>query len=129
MAKRILETIDSVGAGTQQALVQYTVGETDPQVEKLRLYHSLDLPITLFASLFGYMKFFDPTLTEEHPNNFYMEREWRVFGQVRFCLSDVVRIFLPPEYVGRFREAVPGYAGPIVELAQLEETMKGKMAP
>jgi hypothetical protein len=119
MARRILETVENVGVGTQQELDRYTVGEDDAQQQRLRMYRALDLPITLFAYLFGYMKFFDPSLSKEHPDNFYMEREWRVLGQVSFRLSDIARIFVPPEYALRFREALPEYGGPLIELPTL----------
>lgn len=116
MATRILEMIDSVGIATQEHLDHHEVGQTNPQSQKLSVYRAIDLPITLFAYLFGYMKFFDPALPEDHPDNFYMEREWRVLGQVSFGLSDIARVFLPPEYVRSFRQALPEYAGAIVEL-------------
>jgi hypothetical protein len=117
MATRILETIEHVGAVTQGALEKYERGQTDPQAARLSMYRSIDLPIMLFSYLFGYMKFFDPDLPEAHPDNFYMEREWRVLGLVRFELSNIARVFLPPEYVSRLREAVSEYTGPIVELS------------
>ncbi|HXA17974.1 MAG TPA: abortive infection system antitoxin AbiGi family protein [Thermoanaerobaculia bacterium] len=116
MALRILEAIESVGADTQHQLHQYKRGVTDPQVPRLSMYRSLDLPITLFAYLFGYMKFFDPELPGEHPDNFYMEREWRVLGQVSFGMSDIARVFVPPEYVSRLKETVTEYTGSILGL-------------
>lgn len=118
MALRLLETIDSVGAVTQDQLDLYERGVADPKVHRLSMYRSLDLPITLIAYLFGYMKFFDPELPEDHADNFYMEREWRVLGQVSFGMSDIARVFVPPEYVNRLKDVVPEYVGSILALPE-----------
>lgn len=48
---------------------------------------------------------------DDDPNNFYMEREWRVLGRVEFALSDVVRITLPRRFASRFRSDFPDYQG------------------
>ena len=57
------------------------------------------------------LKFFDPTKDEDHEENFYMEREWRVLGTVAFSLEEVARIILPPSFAKRFRTDVPEYWG------------------
>lgn len=116
MASRLLELVDKSGAEAQQHLDAYQVDSSDKQAAKLSMYRALDLPMTMFAYLFGYMKFFDPTLADAHPDNFYMEREWRVLGEVRFGLPDVARILLPPEYVDRFKNDLPEYAAPVLQL-------------
>jgi hypothetical protein len=60
-----------------------------------------------------FIKIFDDTLPDEDPDNFYMEREWRVAGGVAFSLEDVQRIILPRAYAERLRRDVPGYFGQI----------------
>ena len=62
-------------------------------------------------SLFPYMKFFDCELPEDHLDNYYMEREWRVVGSVRFKLDDVERILIPREFARRLRIDLPDYTG------------------
>ncbi len=115
-ASRILELIGTAGGNTQGQLDAHIPGESNAQQQKLNLYRTLDLPVTLFAYLFGYMKFFDPSLSEDHPDNYYMEREWRVLSQVSFAISDVVRIFLPPDHVQRLQKELPEYHGEVVTL-------------
>jgi hypothetical protein len=61
--------------------------------------------------LLAYMKFFDGKTTDEDPENFYMEREWRIYGNLEFDIADVYRVFLPREYASRFRADFPGYLG------------------
>jgi hypothetical protein len=66
--------------------------------------------------IFSYMKFFDPTLADDHPDNYYFEREWRTIGNVQFSLEEVVRVCFPGEYSRRFRVEVPNYFGQIAFL-------------
>jgi hypothetical protein len=63
--------------------------------------------------VFGFIKVFDDAVAEDNPNNFYMEREWRVLGNMRFEVSDVYRVILPESYAGRLREDLPDYQGQI----------------
>ena len=67
----------------------------------LHVQHLLDFHV------FSFMKFFDPSTDIEGGNNFYMEREWRVYGNVDFQLSDVLRITVPKTYAGRLRMDFP----------------------
>jgi hypothetical protein len=59
--------------------------------------------------VYSFMKFFDETKADDDPDNFYMEREWRVLGNVQFTLEDVSRLLLPEEFAKRFREDVPDF--------------------
>ena len=61
-----------------------------------------------------YFKFFDHTLPDEHHDNYYFEREWRVVGNVEFAFSDIKKVLLPEEYETRFRNDFPDYKGPVI---------------
>ena len=61
--------------------------------------------------LFPLMKFFDAELADEHPENYYMEREWRVVGPVRFRVQDIERLLLPRAFSTRLRTDVPSFSG------------------
>lgn len=61
--------------------------------------------------MFSYIEEVDDTAADEDPTNVYMEREWRVLGNINFALSDVRRVFLPEEFAERFRFDLPEYAG------------------
>jgi len=54
---------------------------------------------------------FDSAKDDDNEANYYMEREWRVIGDVRFDLEDVWRIIIPKLYAKRLRNDVPSYAG------------------
>ncbi len=88
----------------------YTSGGDLEQLEELRVRDS-HVRRFLMHQVFVYMKFFDETLSEENPENYYMEREWRVNGNIQFALSDVMRVILPEPYSKRFRTDVPGFYG------------------
>jgi len=42
--------------------------------------------------VYGAREVFDASLPEDDPNNFYMEREWRLLRRLAFTSADVARI-------------------------------------
>ena len=63
----------------------------------------------LASHVFAYMVSFDETNRDDYPHNYYMEREWRVLGNVQFSLEDVFIVILLEEFLRRFRADVPDY--------------------
>jgi hypothetical protein len=61
--------------------------------------------------IFSFIKYFDVSSADEDEANVYMEREWRVLGDINFGLSDVHRVFMPKRYAKRFRADLPDYVG------------------
>jgi len=64
------------------------------------------------------MKFFDPSLAEDDPDNYYMEREWRSVRSVRFPHSAIARIYLAPGFGRRFVDASTELSDVVRELGQ-----------
>jgi hypothetical protein len=60
-------------------------------------------------SMFGHVKCFDASLSEDDPRNYYMEREWRVTGRVEFALEDLARVIVPTDYGPRLTERFPTF--------------------
>jgi hypothetical protein len=58
-----------------------------------------------------FIKYFDASAPDEAEANVYMEREWRVIGDVKFALEDVHRVFMPERYAERFRADLIDYKG------------------
>lgn len=83
-----------------------STSDVDKVVQKLRT--SLMYQTALEAIIFGYLKFFDPALPPEDIRNYYMEREWRVAGKVRFKPADLRRVYVSPEFIDRGRAELPG---------------------
>lgn len=67
----------------------------------------------LVYHFFNFVKFYDEGLPADHRENFYMEREWRIFGNLTFDLENVRRVVFPREYARRFRADLPDYYGEI----------------
>jgi hypothetical protein len=63
--------------------------------------------------VFGFLKFFSSALPEDDPANYYMEREWRVLGNIRFLLGEVTRVIIPEAFATRLRIDVPEYDGQV----------------
>lgn len=57
--------------------------------------------------IFSYLKCFDPMLSEADIDNFYMEREWRVFGPVAFELQDVAHVIVPNAFREQVAKEIP----------------------
>lgn len=75
--------------------------------------HFGNLLLFLEVYVFGFLKYVDNIDTDESIKNFYMEREWRVMGDVKFELDDVYRVFSPSSYARRFREDLTRYIGQV----------------
>ena len=69
--------------------------------------------INTHRHIFCFMKPWNAYKGDEHDKNYYMEREWRLFGDLNFQFDNISRICLPPSYARRFREDFPNYYGQI----------------
>ncbi|MDD5435724.1 MAG: abortive infection system antitoxin AbiGi family protein [Nitrospira sp.] len=67
----------------------------------------------LYFHIFSFLKFFNHNLSDEHEENFYFEREWRVMGSIQFKVEDVRRILIPERYSRQFRDDCPNYYGQV----------------
>jgi len=73
-----------------------------------------DLLGFLVFHFFSLCKFYDAALATDDPANYYMEREWRVFGRLDFDLQEVSRVIFPERFAKRFRDDLPDYFGEII---------------
>lgn len=79
----------------------------NPNEEMRKALVHLDYFLSFYV--FGFYKFYDNTLPDDHSDNYYMEREWRVIGNVKFTQLDIQRIIIPKEYSKKLREDLPEY--------------------
>jgi hypothetical protein len=49
----------------------------------------------LLIRVFALVKAFRGDSADDHPDNYYMEREWRRYGDLEFTLDDVCRVIFP----------------------------------
>ncbi len=83
-----------------------------PQISRA-LTELLSLEQFLNFQVFSFLKCFDDKKPDDDPDNFYMEREWRLLGNLDFQLDDVHRVILPQSYARRLRQDVPEYVGQV----------------
>ena len=70
-------------------------------VKKIDLFHFFGFEI------FGYIKFFNHSLPDDHPKNYYFEREWRIIGNLEFNFENIISIYLPDIYLDKFKIDYP----------------------
>ena len=70
----------------------------------------------LEMELLAYIKPFNADLPDDHPDNFYMEREWRLLGQWPFDIADIVHVHLAPAFRSAVEAEFPTLADRIVEI-------------
>ncbi len=79
--------------------------------ESLRL---MKLHFFFGFKIFSYIKFFDHSLNDEHKDNYYFEREWRVIGNIQFSIENIKTVFLPEKYSKKFRSDLPDYFSQLI---------------
>ncbi|RDW15395.1 abortive infection system antitoxin AbiGi family protein [Oceanobacillus chungangensis] len=67
----------------------------------------------LIKHVFSYLKPFDASKTDADKENYYLEREWRIVGDVQFTITDIARILIPEKYGKQLRTALPEYYGQV----------------
>ena len=60
-----------------------------------------------------------PLVSEDDPSNYYMEREWRMYGNLEFEPEWVRTIVVGSGYADKVRVAFPQYADRIYEMPAL----------
>lgn len=76
--------------------------------------HSLDEVFKMH--ILAFIKPFNLSLPMDHIDNYYMEREWRKFGNVMFKNEEVKKVVLASGYKERFIEKFPEFSDRIVEI-------------
>lgn len=74
---------------------------------------------TLELHVLAFVKPFDSSLPEAHPENYYMEREWRKYGNLKFTPRDVVNVIVDERFLDRFIRDQPGYADKVISAAEV----------
>jgi hypothetical protein len=96
-----LQDIEAVFRGLQKALERTPdvvktrsmtqVPETDAELLRAMKY-------VFELELLSFIKAFHADLADDDPNNYYMEREWRKFGNLLFELKDVADVCVAERY-------------------------------
>jgi len=70
----------------------------------------------LLKDFLAFLKPFNSELPINHKHNFYMEREWRKHGNMKFKPEDVTRIIVAKGFANRISNDFPEYSCPILEI-------------
>ena len=73
-----------------------------------RLLSALDN--VLLQNFLAFIKPFDADLPDDHLENYYLEREWRKFGNLIFKPKDVSRVVVACGFEHRLQADAPAYA-------------------
>ena len=79
--------------------------------EAISAIHSM-----LLKDFLAFIKPFNSELPHDHPNNYYMEREWRKYGNMRFEASQVSRILVARGYKSQTISDFPAYEDRVFEI-------------
>jgi hypothetical protein len=99
------EVLDELIRDLNRMLLSMAAPDSPESTEGRRLFGLLGHQVLSF------IRGFDSRLSADDSKNYYMEREWRVVGNVNFNLDDVSRIIIPKSYAERLRQDIPGYRG------------------
>ena len=70
----------------------------------------------LLKDFLAFIKPFNSELPHNHPNNFYMEREWRKYGNMKFETAQVSRVVVAKGYKEQAAKDFPAYEDRIFEI-------------
>jgi hypothetical protein len=113
----MLNDLEQVYRGFQEQVIEpiskpiwsSTMGEKPNSSEDACL--SIDSILT--KEFLSYLKPFDAELPDEHPDNFYLEREWRKFGNLPFQVTEIQNVLVAKEYAQKLESERPVYSDKI----------------
>lgn len=81
---------------------------TDPSNEMNALHNACNVAMDSDASIRQVMDFVEPvrSMQSQRPNDWRWEREWRVLGDLHFCMTDVAAVITDNEGVHGFLQDV-----------------------
>jgi hypothetical protein len=69
----------------------------------------LAIDSVLLQNFLAFIKPFDADLPDDHPENYYLEREWRKLGNLVFQPEDVSRVVVARGFESRLQADAPAY--------------------
>lgn len=70
----------------------------------------------LMKDFLAFIKPFNSELPEDHPDNYYLEREWRKYGNMKFSEPDICKIIVAKGYLSQAQSDFPEYKDRIFEI-------------
>lgn len=119
--KYMLDDIEAVYRGLNEYIDERFPGDSAP-IRRMRtvphgereVLHAVKALVEKY--FIAFIKPFDSELLLDERANYYMEREWRKYGNLLFSDDDVEQVWVAPGYVDVAREAFPRLAAKVLEL-------------
>jgi hypothetical protein len=116
--QRMIKELDEDRIGADKVVTELALRTLSQALEVFKV----DSPIwsgrighEMLRHVFGYVKVFDSSLDSNDPANYYMEREWRVIGNVEFELSDLAYVFAPRPFHSQLATEFPELTDKLVD--------------
>ncbi len=106
--RKELQNCIDLYTGFQASLVNVKRMFTPDETAQFRMH------IFMLKYFLSFLKFWDNTDDDGQESNFYMEREWRIFGGFQFTIQDIQKVLLPREYATFFRRDFPEYTNELL---------------
>jgi hypothetical protein len=116
-----LKDIEAVHRGFRRQLGEPSNGAAPPSRPLGTEPKTPEAAIAALRSVFekdmlAFIQPFDADLQDSDVNNYYLEREWRMFGNLRFDFAAVHRVLVAPGFQGRLTRDAASYVGKVVVL-------------
>jgi len=105
MVKFYLEFFDQI----EDRICEAKIGSDFPY----NIHEVVELQRFINFHILSYTKFFNHDLPDDHNDNYYFEREWRIIGNLNFELDDISRVIIPKSFAKSFKIDQPNYYGQI----------------
>jgi hypothetical protein len=114
----LLLDLEQIWRGFREHVIDPVAGESRSRSMGVKPTSAKDAAMAVddvFEQQFlAFIKPFNSELADDDPNNFYLEREWRRFGNLSFQPRDVNHVLVDGEYVERLKKERPIYADKII---------------
>lgn len=117
----LLDDIEAIYHGFHEHIVNklsiYDVPVRKMKEKPVNKEQAVNLMIGTFEKDFlAFIKPFDSELPANDSENYYMEREWRKFGDMDFRPEDVTHIIVAKGYKNKLEEQFPDYQSRVAEI-------------
>lgn len=116
-----LRDLEAVYRGFRRHLVTPYKGVASPSRSLGAEPKTVEAAVAAVQSIFekdvlAFIKPFDADLPDADVNNYYLEREWRKFGNLRFDPTSVERVLVARGFEARVTHDMPSYAAKVTAL-------------
>ena len=119
--RTLLRNIEAVVKGFNESVMEALAEDTSEcrtlgEMPNTREGALSAMDSVLYKDFLAFIKPFNSELPHNHPDNFYMEREWRKYGNMRFEVAQTSRVIVARGFKAQALADFPAYADRICEI-------------